>query len=128
MPVASDTVASDTAARTEAVLQAWRAEHPGHHALVLVDEQRAAGRLLVANEPKHARAPSRPYLRILGTSATGLEVTVFLDLTRLTVARVALKSVAAGVPGIGWNGKGEVTAPVSDLDLCRRVIDAVFAA
>ena len=118
----------DAAARTAAVISAWRSQEPGHHALALVDEQLAAGRLLVANEPKRPGTAPRPYLRILGTSATGLDVTVYLDLVRVTVARVALRPIAAAVLGTELNGRGEVIAPVSDLGLCRRVIEAVCAA
>ena len=118
----------DDAARTAAVLQMWRSERPGHPALVLVDEQLAAGRRLVANEPKRPGSTPRPYLRILGTSASGLDVTVYLDLVRVTVARVALRPIAAAVPGTEPNSNGEVTAPVADLALCRRVLHAVFAA
>lgn len=110
------------------MIDGWQQSLPGHNVLRLVEDQIEEGRILEAPQPKGTAGGQRPYLRVLGTSVSGLDVTVYLDKDKITVARAALRPIAGAVPGTSENGKREVVAPVADLALCRQVITAVFEA
>jgi hypothetical protein len=116
----------DEVAARDAVAAEIETRWPSSGFKPVFDAQLAAGRQLLAPRPRPNAQARMLYLRLVGKSASGLDISVYLNPRAATVTRRDLLEAAAKFPGTTRDTRDDVVAPYDSVDV-NALIEALFA-